>query len=352
MKAYVLHGVNDIKSEDIKKPIPGNKELLIKVKAAGICGSDIPRIYQNGAHKHPIVLGHEFSGIVEDAGTDANSNYIGKRVGVFPLIPCGKCNSCLKKKYEMCENYDYLGSRSDGAFAEYVTVPEKNVIEIPDSVSLENAAMLEPFAVSAHAVRAVVDESTSKDVNILVWGLGTIGIMVAMLLKSEGFTNIYCACNKDFQVNFIVDNLGIAKDNVLNIAELVDPVKGISAKAGVEFDICFECVGSPETVNCVVDATGRGGKVMLVGNPYSDIKLKRDVYWKILRNQLEIHGTWNSSFTGEEDDDWHYIVKAMELNKLNPECLITQRFSLDSLENGFISMRDKTSPYIKMMLTI
>lgn len=349
MKAYVLHGINDIKYEDVKKPVPGPGELLIKVKAAGICGSDIPRIYQNGAHKHPIVPGHEFAGIVEEAGPETNTNLVGKRVGVFPLIPCRKCGPCLHKQYEMCENYDYLGSRSDGAFAEYVVAPERNIIVLNDNVSTESAAMLEPLSVSAHAVRAVVQDITSRDSKILVWGLGTIGIMLTMILKSEGFTEIYCACNKEYQENILKEKLGIQSEHIVNINNTSKPVDELISRIGSGFDICFECVGHPDSINCVVDAAGPSAKVMFVGNPYSDIIFKRDTYWKILRHQLEVHGTWNSSFTGDENDDWHYVLNAISSGRINPDFLVTQKFTLSDLSKGFEIMRDKALPYIKII---
>ena len=145
MKPYVLHGINDIRFEEVEKPVPKKEEVLIKVNAAGICGSDIPRIYKNGAHVHPIIPGHEFSGEVVGIGSSENESLIGKRVGIFPLIPCMKCNPCSNKQYEMCKNYNYLGSRCNGAFAEYVTAPVWNLIELPVNVSYEEAATLPPI---------------------------------------------------------------------------------------------------------------------------------------------------------------------------------------------------------------
>ena len=117
MNAYVLHDVNKIQLENVAKPIPEKNEVLIQVKAVGICGSDIPRIYQTGAHVHPLIPGHEFSGVVVETGTDIDANWRGQRVGIFPLIPCKTCMPCMKKRYEMCRNYSYLGSRRDGGLS-------------------------------------------------------------------------------------------------------------------------------------------------------------------------------------------------------------------------------------------
>ena len=146
MKAWVLHGVNDIKYEEREKPEIREGEVLLKVEAAGICGSDIPRIYDTGAHVHPISPGHEFAGTVVKS---VDTTLVGKRMGVFPLMPCRSCDMCQLEKYEMCRKYNYLGSRCDGGFAEYVRVPVWNLIELPDEVTFEQAACLEPLAVGS-----------------------------------------------------------------------------------------------------------------------------------------------------------------------------------------------------------
>ncbi|MBO5550798.1 MAG: alcohol dehydrogenase catalytic domain-containing protein, partial [Lachnospiraceae bacterium] len=127
MKAWVLHDIGDFRYEDMDKPVPSSGEVLVQVKACGICGSDIARVYKDGAHRMPLIIGHEFSGVVCGKGRDTDDKWLNKRVGVFPLIPCGECGPCRQKRFEMCRHYDYLGSRSNGGFAEYVCVPEKNL---------------------------------------------------------------------------------------------------------------------------------------------------------------------------------------------------------------------------------
>ena len=352
MKAYVLHGINDIRFEDAPVPVPKEDEVLVKVRAAGICGSDIPRIYKNGAHVHPIIPGHEFAGEVVDAGSFDNSDLIGKRVGVFPLIPCKQCEQCKKKNYEMCRKYDYLGSRSDGAFAEFVRVPVWNLIELPDSVPFEYAAMLEPLSVATHSMRAMIDENTDRNVPVLVWGVGTIGMMLVMLLKSEGFKNILCVASKSYQAQTLADKIGIDRNNIFAGTDRDISLEWIKEKTGSGAEISFECVGKNETYSSVIEATAPSGKVMLVGNPASDMSLSRDVYWKILRNQLTLKGTWNSSFTKEENDDWHYVLNKLSNNEIQAEALISHKFNLEDLIKGFELMRDKSENYIKCMYSI
>ncbi|MDE7233112.1 MAG: alcohol dehydrogenase catalytic domain-containing protein, partial [Lachnospiraceae bacterium] len=209
MKAWVLHDVNDIRFEEVNEPQPAADEVLVSVKAAGICGSDIPRIYKTGAHVHPLIPGHEFSGQVVRAGDNVDSAWNGKRVGIFPLIPCGRCATCQKQQYEMCRDYSYLGSRRDGGFAEYVAVPEWNLIELPENVSYEEAAMLEPMAVAVHAMRRV--NPNPKD-TVVICGLGTIGMFLLMFLLDAGIENIFVVGNKEFQRNTVL-KMGLDENN-------------------------------------------------------------------------------------------------------------------------------------------
>lgn len=346
MKAWVLHGIGDFRYEDVEEPSISENEVLVKVGAVGICGSDIPRVYRDGAHKMPLIIGHEFSGQVVSVGDKVNNSWNGKRVGVFPLIPCRKCVPCMNNQYEMCRNYSYLGSRCNGAFAEYVSVPEWNLIELPENVSYEEAAMLEPMAVAVHAMRRV---RPSKEDTVVVCGLGTIGMLIVMFLIDAGIDNILAVGNKEFQKQSLL-RLGLPEEcycdsKSVNADEwIMEQTKGNGA------DVFFECVGKNETVSQAVNLTAPAGKICLVGNPYSDMELDKGTYWKILRNQITVTGTWNSSFMHDLDDDWHYVLNRLEYEKICPSKLITHRYPLENIDQGFLIMRDKKEEYIKIMV--
>jgi len=346
MNAYVLHGPNDMRYEETDIPLLMSGEVLVKVKACGICGSDVPRVYKTGAHVHPLIPGHEFAGEVVALGAEVDGKWLGKRVGVFPLIPCGECGPCKNKQYEMCRNYSYLGSRRDGGFAEYVVVPQENLIELPDEVSFEAAAMLEPMAVAVHAMRGIVVKTADT---VVVCGMGTIGLLLLMFLREMGVENIFVIGNKESQKKMAV-LAGVCEENFCDTRSC-DCEKWLAEKTeGNGVDVFFECVGKNETVLQAINMTTPGGRVMLVGNPYSDMDLDKAVYWKILRNQLTLKGTWNSSFTHEEKDDWHYVLQRLGEKKINPEVLISHRFPLNDLEKGLEIMRDKTEDYVKIMI--
>ena len=345
MKAWVLHRANDLQLNEVDMPELADNEVLVAVKAVGICGSDIPRIYQTGAHRHPLIPGHEFAGQVVAVGANADDKWLNKRVGVFPLIPCRKCSPCINKQYEMCRNYDYLGSRRDGGFAEYVAVPEDNLIELPDNVTFEEAAMLEPMAVAAHAIRRIEVSEADRDV---VCGLATIGILLLMFLIEKGIKDIFVIGNKDFQKQTVL-KMGLSDSSFCDsrTEDVSDWIMSNTDNKGA--DVFFECVGRNETVVQAVNLTAPAGRIMLIGNPYSDMKLDKNTYWKILRNQLTVKGTWNSSFTHEEDDDWNYVLKLLAQRAVSPADLISHRLTLDELESGLHIMRDKTEDYIKVM---
>ena len=330
MKAWVLHGIDDLRFEDRETPKPDKDEVLLRVEAAGICGSDIPRIYDTGAHIHPIIPGHEFAGTVVDSADPA---LLGKRMGVFPLIPCNNCDMCRRKHYEMCRNYGYLGSRCDGAFAEYVRVPVWNLIELPEAVSFQTAAMLEPLAVAVHAMRrAAVTENDSA----VVIGFGTVGMLLAVALSTQGVRDITVVVNKDFQRKK-TQELGVAAVSWDEAGKVVGQV-------------VFECVGKPETAALAIEAAAPGGRVVMVGNPHSDMAFDRNTYWKILRSQLTMLGTWNSSFTKEPTDDWHVALELLRNKQKLVSRIITHCLPLEELETGLHIMRDKTEGYGKILI--
>lgn len=351
MKAYVLHAVNDIRYEDIKTPEPEAGEVLVKVKATGICGSDIPRVYETGAHKHPLIPGHEFSGQVYKCGPGVDKEWEGKRVGVFPLIPCMDCDMCKSKGYEMCRTYSYLGSRTDGGFAEYVRVPIWNLIEIPDEVSYEQAAMLEPLSVSLHAMRHAFEKLTPSEIaskTIGISGMGTIGLLLAQDVLSKGCKHVLLLGNKNLQIEK-AKKIGIQPENICDIRKNDETKWILEHTEGKGIDIFFECVGNVSSISTVVSNTAPKGTVVLVGNPASDIALDMNTYWRILRKQLTVMGIWNSSYTKDSSDDWNYALSRIADGAIHPEELISHKLKANEVIKGMELMRNKKEEYLKVM---
>ena len=333
MKAYNLHTINDLRYEEIPMPECPSGWVLVQTKAAGICSSDVPRVFTKGTYHFPTVPGHEFAGIVHSVADASSSHWIGKRVGVFPLIPCRKCRPCADKHYEMCEHYDYIGSRRDGAFAEYVAVPVWNLIEIPDNIPFEVAAMLEPFSVALHAIK--FGQVTPHD-RVAVIGTGMIGIAAGLWAKMKNVRQV-TVIGRNEGKRSMVENCGL--EYRIN-SDCTD---------NDEYDFVLEAVGTPHAIETAINLTRRGGRLVLMGNPSGDIMLQQSVYWKILRKQLKITGAWNSSYDGTNPSDWTDVVKALANGQIDGNILITHRFSQDNLMEGLNLMRNHKEPYCKVM---
>ena len=343
MKAKVLRSVGNLEYCDYPIPTLNKGEVLLKVHACGICGSDIPRIFVNGTYHFPTIPGHEFSGEVVAAADKENERLIGTRATVFPLIPCKTCENCNKGSYEMCKGYDYLGSRSDGAFAEYVRVPVWNIVPIPDNLSYEAAAMTEPCAVAIHALRRAQIEIGD---DVVIYGPGTIGMLIAQWARAWGANVLLVGTdlnNWDF-----VESLGFY-DYCNSSHE--DAVKWVMEKTGgVGADIAIEAVGIAATACNCLESVASGGKVIFVGNPHGDYTFPQNTYWQILRKQLTIFGTWNSSYNNTKKSDWNMVVDSMASGKIDVEKLITHRFPLEEMDKGLEIMRDNKEFFAKIMV--
>ena len=333
MKAYRLYGVNDLRYEDVDIPNCNEGWAIIEVKAAGICSSDIPRIYTKGTYHFPTIPGHEFSGEVVRVGNETDTNFIGKRVGIFPLIPGRECEACSQKHYEMCENYDYVGSRRDGGFAEYVAVPVWNLVPIPDNISYEIAAMLEPVSVALHAMKL---SNITKGCSVGIIGTGMIGICAGQWAYKLGASKV-TVIGRSNSKKTLVEKCGL------------DYINHQDNEETKQFDVVLEAVGTPNAVEQSIQSTKPGGTIVFMGNPSGEIALNQNVYWRILRKQLTIRGTWNSSYDGINMSDWTEAVEALQKEEITIDALITHSYPQDKLIDGLELMRNASEPYCKVM---
>jgi L-iditol 2-dehydrogenase len=334
MKAYVLHGVNDLSYDEISKPECPEGWAIIKVMASGICSSDIARVFTKGTYHFPTIPGHEFAGIVDSVGSSPDAYLIGKHVGIFPLIPCKECDQCKQKHYEMCKSYDYVGSRRDGGFAEYVAVPVWNLLVLDKNVPFTSAAMLEPISVALHAMKIA---NVKANDSVAIVGTGMIGICAAQWAKKLGASSV-TVLGRNETKRRLVENCDL---QYMTYDEL-DALKS---------DVVLEAVGTPDAISKSIECTCPGGTLVLMGNPSGDINLPQSVYWQILRKQLTIKGTWNSSYDGVNKSDWTDAVAALANNEINVQPLISHLFDQTELTKGLELMRDHNEPYCKVMTT-
>ena len=183
MKAAVVCANEDVRYMDYEEPQVTPGTVKVKVKASGICGSDIPRVLHNGVHFYPIVLGHEFSGDVVEVGEGVTSIKVGDHVSGAPLVPCMKCDDCQKGNFSLCKHYSFIGSRQQGSNADYVVIPEQNAVVYDPSISYEQAAMFEPSTVALHGV---YQNQYQGGGYVAVLGGGTIGMFTMQWTKIFG----------------------------------------------------------------------------------------------------------------------------------------------------------------------
>lgn len=319
-----ISATKDGKIEILNSEMPKKEqgEVIVKVKACGICGSDVPRVLSGKAYYYPIVVGHEFAGVVEDKDSPLD----GKRVCIFPILPCKECEFCKNEQYANCTNYDYYGSRRDGGMQDYLSIKEENLIFLPDGVSYEEGAMIEPTAVCLHGVKKL---SVKKGDSAVVYGAGTIGLLCAMWLKDFGADEVY-----------LVD----IDENKLNLATSL----GFKRYNGEKVSVAIEASGAGVCLNQAIDNVSAFGRVLIIGNAGNDVCIKKETYAKILRKQLSLFGTWNSDFSSAVND-WQDSLTAINDKRINPSALITHRFLLEEGDKAFEVIKNREF-YNKIMV--
>lgn len=332
MKAAVLCGRRKMRIDSIDTPRVKDYDVLIRVKAASICGTDV-HFYKGEIGKYaPKILGHDFSGVIEEVGKNVREFSKSDRVIAEIVRYCGNCNFCKAGNYQICMNASYMGFDIDGAFAEYVVAPAKNVFKIPDNVSFEEAAIMEPVALALH-VMDFVQPKIGEAMAIL--GQGPVGLVQTQIAKLCGMKVIAVEQKEerlklarefgaDYIINPTKENL---KDAVLDITN------------GLGADFCVEAVGLQETVDQTVEITKKGGKIILVGES------------KGLRGPPIRHEdmTWFALSDGGTNK-YPIALDLVSKGKINVKRLITHEVALDKLPQTMESLADGKMVAIKVVV--
>lgn len=343
MKALVVHGISDVKLEEVDIPTIDEKQVLVKVKACGICGSDLPRVLDGQAHYFPIILGHEFAGEIVKIGSEVKGWSLGDRVTAAPLLPCSICNYCTMGKPHMCTSYSFIGSRENGAMAEYVAVNQQNLIKLPEEVSYTQGTLIEPITVAIHGVDRV---NLRLGETVLVLGLGTIGLLTIQCLKAAGVGKIYA-------IDIVNEKLKIAKQLGADVAinSLEVDLKEYFAKneqPTAVFETSGSAIGQAQSLS-VVDKLG---KVVYIGTSTKNVILTPSEFEKILRGELEVTGSWMSYSAPFPGYEWDTAVRLIKEKKIDVSPIITHKFRLEDRLKAFEILRDKNSNAIKVIFTI
>ena len=342
MKSLVLTHNGCLEVQDVPMPDrPGPDWVLVRIAASGICGSDVPRAFAGGAYHYPLVMGHEFSAVVEEgfAGSDFSP---GDRVAVYPLIPDPGETINQVGEYAVAKRYDYFGSRRDGGFQEFLWVPEFSLFPVPDRVRLDHAALTEPCAVALHAASR---PRIQPGMSAAVIGGGPIGNMVAQWLRFSGCRPVIVS-EPDEKKRAIAESMGFITAD----PGTADAVVGIRDQTGGGADVVVEACGLPVTFRQAVACAGLFAQVVFLGNIHGEFALSESEVSSVLRRELTIYGTWNSKVTPRGSDEWTRVLAFMDAEIL-VEPLISHRLSWDEGPSVFRSMNDKNGWFNKVLFT-
>lgn len=330
MTAALMYEPGDIRVEEAAIPTISSGEVLVKVAACGVCGSDIPRMNFSGAYRYPIICGHEFSGHVVDAADDVTGYAEGDLVSVPPLLPCNKCESCLAGHYSLCEDYDYFGSRRDGAYAQYVAVPVQNALLMPAGLDPRAAAMIDPSAIALHALlRTRIGEGS----RVAVTGAGPIGLFAVQWAKLMGASEILAVDLND-------DKARMAREAGATLTASGDE-EALEAGGG-NYDIVIESAGVPPTIKLAVNLAARHGEASFIGIPHSPVELDKATFSNFLRREVSLHGSWNSFSAPFPGREWFDSAAKFASGELKWEFMITHELGLEALPETMKQLADRS----------
>jgi len=305
MKAGVVHAREDIRYEEVPVPEVKPGTVKVKVKYTGICGSDVPRVNGDACHFYPNILGHEFSGTVVETAEDVTTLKTGDRVAGIPLIPCMKCEDCQKGNYSLCKHYSFIGSRQQGSFAEYVVVPEKNVVPFADSVSFQQGASFEPATVALHGLERTGYKGGHT---VAILGGGTIGMMTMQWAKIFGAAKVVV-------FDIVKERLDLAKrlgaDAGVNTLDkdFLQQVNDLTEGRG--FDYVYETAGNTITMKMAFKLAANKADVCFIGTPTRELSFSVDEWEQMNRKEFTLTGSWMSYSAPYPGHEWkltaHYF---------------------------------------------
>lgn len=342
MKALLLSEYGRLETVDVPMPRPGPDEVLIRVAACGICGSDVHGYDgSSGRRIPPIIMGHEAAGTIVAAGAGASSAREGQPVTFDSTIYCGECEYCRKGEVNLCERRQVLGVstpeyRREGAFAQYVAVPNRVVHKLPASIPFSEAAMIEPLAVAVHAVS--LSNLKSGD-TALVIGAGMIGLLVLQALKQAGCPQVFVSDIDDTRLQMAKD-LGASAIVNAKESDAVAEVKALTSGAGV--DVALEAVGSTPTVKTAIESVRKGGTVTLIGNiaPTVEIPLQA-----VVSRQIRLQGSAASS------GEYPRCIEMLASGAVNVKPLISVVAPLEEGPVWFERLHERQPNLMKVILT-
>ncbi|HZP03928.1 MAG TPA: galactitol-1-phosphate 5-dehydrogenase [Terracidiphilus sp.] len=342
MKSLLLSEYNHLEIADMPIPAVGPDEVLVRVEACGICGSDVHGFDgSTGRRIPPIVMGHEAAGTIDSVGSNVRGFKAGDRVTFDSTVYCGECTYCAAGDVNLCDNRQVIGVscgdyRRHGAFAEFVVVPQRIVYHLPESIAFSEAAMLEAVSVALHGVR--VSEVKGGE-TALVIGAGMIGLLTLQAAHVAGCRQVFIS-DVDTTRLALANQVGAEKTLHASGAELLAEIQKLTGGRGV--DIVYEAVGRNETIASAIDCVRKGGTVSLIGNITPEVTLPLQ---KVVSRQIRLQGSCASS------GEYPQAIELISNGKMQVKPLITAVASLEEGPRWFERLHSREPNLMKIILT-
>lgn len=341
MVAAVLERPLHIEMKQVNIPVPAKDEALVKVKCIGVCGSDV-HYYEHGkigryVVEKPIILGHELAGEIVQLGSDVSHLKIGDRVAVEPGVTCGKCNYCKSGRYNLCPDVQFLATPPvDGAWTEYIAIRADFLFKLPDTMTYEQGALIEPLSVGFHAMQRA--NVKPKD-RVLITGLGPIGLLAIQAAKLFGVQHIYVTDIVPFRKELALEMgaTAVIDPSQENVNERIHELT-----KGEGITVVIESSGNKYAIADAVKSVQRGGRIVFIGMPIEDeIPLNVNT---IIDSELDIFGVFRYANT------YPSVITALSSSHLDIEKVITHKFPLMQTQDAVEVARLQKDTSIKVMI--
>ncbi len=336
MRAARLIDVQKIIVSEVQKPELGHGEVLVKIRAAGVCGTDL-HIY--AGHRPdiqlPRVMGHELAGEISELGGGVRGFEVGDHVSIDPVLACGQCYTCRSGRRNLCTSIKCLGCQTDGGFQDFVVAKAPDVHKIKPDIPFEHAAMCEPFSIAAQVLER---SELKKGDHVAIFGSGTIGLCILQVLKLNG-ANVLITDIIDSRLDKARE---LGADITVNTARqnLKDPVNDFAGNEGV--NIVIEAVGEARLMNDAVSIVTRGGRIVVLGMDKQPTDLTE---FDFVRTELDIRGSVLNN------NKFPQVVKWLEKGQIKPQAMITGVYPIENIQQAFEDINKNPQEALKVIIT-
>ena len=346
MKAAILFGNEDIRYADMAEPETRPGTVKVRVRACGICGSDVPRVLHGGAHFYPVVLGHEFAGDVVEVGAGVKGFSPGDRVSCAPLVPCGKCADCQRGHFSLCRHYSFIGSREQGGMAESVVMPAANAVKFGGDVPYWTAAMFEPATVALHGI--FLNGSVSGE-DVAVIGCGTIGIFVIQWARLLGAHRVAAFDIEPERLGF-ARRMGADSGFDTRDADFAERARA-ATQGGAGFGAVFDASGCEATIHAAFRLAANRARVCVIGTPVRDISFTKAEWELMNRKEFRLTGSWMSYSAPFPGREWEMVADYATSGRLVfDQQLLFRKFPLARAAEAFDLFHNPSQVHGKVML--